>query len=901
MTQTAQDFTTHITNLDQLATPQDRVCVMNILGGESRGVTPTSHEYSGGNVVCGTAPGKGGAVLKTKKGDIPVYNTIAEAVAAGHAFNVAVVYVPPAAVRDAVLEATDSAPGLTKIIILTEKVSLRDARLIRSLSRRLKIDVFGANCLGLGDAHTHIRLGGALGGTAPEESLVPGSVAIHSNSGNFTTTIATYLLTAGWGTTASVSSGKDVYIHFALPEFAHAFHADTRSKAAVVYAEPGGYYERDVEFQKPVVACVVGRWKDKLTRACGHAGAIAGEGDNAVAKEKWFMRKFGVDGLYTPENPVCSAKGAVVNNIAYIPEAMTAVMKKAGHAPDFAPRGDLSLKCWIKNTMEMRLPANLDLPVVEALEPYNAQIAALDAQLGAAFPREALKDASGATQMDPKTQITSLHGTSILDCATKPFEANIVMALTRAYPDRHGRAFANAVLAGFAPQAGRPTLAAADAAREAGNSPNTVLAAALTVLGPKTVERARAGVDAMVDLFGRTGLRKAPGAGFDFAEQLAAADAGALLGDAPCDRAQRVLKGLQARGVESVFVRFLAALAETSGRHIDGQAILAAAACHLGWWPLMQKWISRTTIRNLPWHLRAIAAAVGASVPGAEQDADTFRGVALDELAASWSFGEVAYLAQIGTRPRETELADFSILLGLVSTNGPGTITAQGAKGAVSADGPQNPGRVQINKAYIGALTHAGYAHGGNGYEAMAFLLEQFRDSGLADPGDAAHKLDLEAMATARAQAYKAYKKRAKEAGELSYEKIPCVSHPVFKGRDVNIDPREAFVRDLFAKKHTTNVFLDYYHALVEALFRTGVSANVYCVNIDAVIATILLKMLWKPFRAGAIDEAALERAAFTVFLYARLIGTAAEVEDHINRGRDMDTRTAASKCRFVG
>ena len=142
--------------------------------------------------------------------------------------------------------------------------------------------------------------------------------------GNFTTTIAVYLLTAGWGTTVSLSSGKDVYIHYAAAEFTHAFHNDDRSKAAVMYIEPGGYYEQDLVFRKPVVACVVGRWKDRLTKACGHAGAIAGSGDNAAAKEGWFLDKFGVDAIYTPENPVCSARGAVVTNIADIPAAMTA-------------------------------------------------------------------------------------------------------------------------------------------------------------------------------------------------------------------------------------------------------------------------------------------------------------------------------------------------------------------------------------------------------------------------------------------------------------------------------------------------------------------------------------------------------------------------------------------------
>ena len=131
-----------------------------------------------------------------------------------------------------------------------------------------------------------------------------GSIAILSNSGGFTTTIAQYLRMAGWGTTTLVSSGKDVYIHYAAPEFAFALGNDARSKAAVLYCEPGGYYELDAEFTKPVVACVVGRWKSKLTRAVGHAGAMAGGGDDAASKERWFMDKFGVDALFTPERPV---------------------------------------------------------------------------------------------------------------------------------------------------------------------------------------------------------------------------------------------------------------------------------------------------------------------------------------------------------------------------------------------------------------------------------------------------------------------------------------------------------------------------------------------------------------------------------------------------------------------
>jgi len=894
-----------INSLAELATRQDRICVMNITGGESRTVTPISHAFSGGNIVCGTAPGRSGTVMKTPAGDIPVYSNAAEAMEAGHKFNVVVIYLPPAGVRDGVLEAIRINPELRKIVILTEKVPVHDARIIRSIGQMHGIDIFGANCLGIADAHNRVRIGGALGGNSPEESLLPGSVAIFSNSGNFTTTIAVYLATSGWGTTVSLSSGKDVYIHYSAKEFTHAMHNDYRSHAAVMYIEPGGYYERDLVFEKPVVACVVGRWKAKLTRACGHAGAIAGTGDNAMAKEEWFMEKFGVDDVYTPENPICSAKGAVVINIAHIPAAMSAVMKLNGVGPDFKPAGDLSLKCWFSNTQGLNLPPHLNPPVVKALAPYDEQIERLGEQVGVVFPRQSMKDASGASMMDPKTQVTQIHGTSVLEASTHTFEENLVKSLIREYPDENGSAMANVALNAYVNQHGSIGLAAANSAREAGNSPNTSLSAAVALLGPRQVEVARQSAVILTELFKKSGLKDPADTGFDFTAQLKAAVESkaeqVLISHAGCSRGSGMLKALGARGAKSVFIDFLKALADKSGGKVRAQVVLAAITTHLSWKPLMRKRIAVPTIGNLPWHFRIFSTLVGSATTETQQTTDDFCGKKNSELMKDWSFAETAHLALLGSRPNEGELFAFSIMLGLIISNGPGTISAQGAKGAVSADGPDAPDRVQINKCYIGFLTHTGYAHGGNGFEAITFLLERFRDSGLVDPGNREHGLNLGEMAATYAKNYMAYKKKAKAEGNNAYTKIPCINHPVFKGEDINFDPREVFVNELLSNQGSYNIFLDFYHELVQALFTSGVSRNVYCVNIDAVIAVILLKMLWQPYVEGEIRESTMESAAFTTFLFGRMIGTAAEIDDHTNRGRNMDTRTPASKCSYVG
>ena len=342
-----------------------------------------------------------------------------------------------------------------------------------------------------------------------------GSIAIFSNSGNFTTTIATYLRMAGWGTTTLISSGKDVYIHYAAPEFAFALANDARTKAAVLYVEPGGFYELDANFTKPVVACVVGRWKAKLTRAVGHAGAMAGGNDDAAGKERWFMDKFGVEGIFTPDKPIYSAKGAVVTNIAHIPAALTAVMRENATRPDFAPEGSLALKPWFGANQDLELPAALDLPVVEAMPPYNEQIAALARQIGTVFPRQTMKDCSGASQMDPKTQVTSLHGVSMLDAAQYPLESNISLALLHEPGGENDRKLINVAIGAELNLHGQPELLAAEAARAAGNAPNSVLAAAASIVGPRRAQRARDAAVALIDLFARAGVKSALDEAFD--------------------------------------------------------------------------------------------------------------------------------------------------------------------------------------------------------------------------------------------------------------------------------------------------------------------------------------------------------------------------------------------------
>jgi Succinyl-CoA synthetase, alpha subunit len=163
-----------IASLADVATRDDRVCVLNILGGESRQVTPVSHVFSGGNVVFGTSPGRRGQVLATSAGDIPVYNNVREGLDDGISFSTGVVYLPPSGVRDGVAELIRVNPDLRKIVMITEKIAVHDAREIRALGQANGIDILGANCLGVADSWNRVRIGGALGGDNPEEVLLRG-------------------------------------------------------------------------------------------------------------------------------------------------------------------------------------------------------------------------------------------------------------------------------------------------------------------------------------------------------------------------------------------------------------------------------------------------------------------------------------------------------------------------------------------------------------------------------------------------------------------------------------------------------------------------------------------------------------------------------------------------------
>lgn len=892
-----------IKSLKELATKENKVVVINILGNESKKVTPVSHAFSGGNVVAGVQYGRNDS-LETSIGAIPVYPRLADVVQ-NHNFDTGVIYLPPSAVFYAVTELLRykryGKVDLKKIVLVTEKISVKDQRMIRAVCQKEEVDVFGANALGLADSWNHIRIGGALGGDSPEETLLKGSVAIHSNSGNFGNTIAEYMKTEGFGTTSIVSSGKDVIIQFAMAEFLYAAQNDPRTKATVLYVEPGGYYEKQAldwiqenkfPYDKPMVVCVTGRWKSKINRAVGHAGALAGSHDDAESKEKWFDDYFGMP-VFNPEQPQkVSKKGIRVSSIQHIPLALKHIYQLHNMSSDFQPKGNLSLKQWMGNDQHLHLPPQLKMKNVEAIEPYNAEIKAAQRELGAVFLRQKMRNTSSASQINLTTQIAELHGYPVIDLIDYPLESNMIFALTKMHPAKSELEILNICLNYM----GLPDpliLQAVKAAEKNRATPNQAVMVTLAMLGnhPDFVI-AQKYTSSLINLFVELGVK-------EVAHGLALSEA--------VNTAEKFIP--EGKGEINDFAKFLLSyihkkysvdsIIGSAAHYIENHQLerpdlflISSILLHFSLPSLVLKKVSRQRVEDLYSYLTIEMQMIHSMAINSDKSnllQTLYQQSDLKVLTKSVT--EVAYHTVFSEEPKQSYLKEFNTLLALTLTNGAGTISAKGAKESVSA-------RNNISTSFAGFLANTGLAHGGSGYEAVEFLLNSFKDAKVDSPEKA--EVDLNNLAQKVAIEYKEFKLNAKQKGKMNYKRIPCVNHPVFKGKRVNIDPREDFIYKRFQSEGIKNIFWDYYHELVNELYKNGVSSNVYCVNIDAVIAVISLKLMWDAYREKRITDLQMQKIGFVIFLMGRMVGISAEIADHMERGTDMDCRTPVSELKFV-
>jgi len=259
-----------------LVNKDTKVIVQGFTGGEGTFHAQQCMDY-GTQIVGGVTPGKGGMEHLGK----PVFNTVKEAVEATGA-TVSMVFVPPAFVGDAVMEA--AAAGIELAVIITEGAPVKDMQAAKAFAVKNGMKTIGPNCPGI------ITAGECKIGIMPGNIFKKGNVGLISKSGTLTYEGANQVVNEGYGITTAVGIGGDPIIGLSYKQLLTEFQNDPETEAIVMIGEIGG----DLEIQaaafikenvtKPVVAFIAGQTAPKGKRM-GHAGAII-SGTAGTAKEK---------------------------------------------------------------------------------------------------------------------------------------------------------------------------------------------------------------------------------------------------------------------------------------------------------------------------------------------------------------------------------------------------------------------------------------------------------------------------------------------------------------------------------------------------------------------------------------------------------------------------------------
>ena len=260
-----------------------RVIVQGITGREGS-FHAEQMQALGTKVVGGTSPGKGG----TTHVGVPVFNTVADAVAATGA-TASGIFVPPPFAADAIMEA--AAAGITLIVCITEGVPIQDMIKVKDFLRAYPAArLLGANCPGL------ITPGQAKIGIIPQRITNPGYVGLVSRSGTLTYEVGSALSAAGLGQSTIVGIGGDPVLGLTFSDVVQMFEKDPDTTHLVVIGEIGGSDEEHAAeilgrgSRLKTVASISGRTAPEGKRM-GHAGAIvSGNRGTAKSKEEAFRR-----------------------------------------------------------------------------------------------------------------------------------------------------------------------------------------------------------------------------------------------------------------------------------------------------------------------------------------------------------------------------------------------------------------------------------------------------------------------------------------------------------------------------------------------------------------------------------------------------------------------------------
>ncbi len=281
-----------------------KVLVQGITGEFGGRHTKLSLDY-GSAIVAGVTPGKGGQFFEHGPHKVPIFNTVADAVAATGA-TASAVFVPPPFAADAILEGVDA--NLDLCVAITEGIPIRDMIQVKRAMAGKKTRLIGPNCPGIVTPGAgKDSNGGCRIGIAPGYIHKKGHVGVVSRSGTLTYEAVFQLTSKGIGQSTSVGIGGDPVNGTSHLDVIKLFNEDPDTWGIIMIGEIGGSAEVEAarwikaNCKKPVAGFIAGATAPK-GRRMGHAGAVVGGAEDTAAAKIAVFQECGIEVAVTPSD-----------------------------------------------------------------------------------------------------------------------------------------------------------------------------------------------------------------------------------------------------------------------------------------------------------------------------------------------------------------------------------------------------------------------------------------------------------------------------------------------------------------------------------------------------------------------------------------------------------------------